>query len=138
MVYWMNGQRCLHLLNCYYEQVSNISIYKYSLWVLVVLPFMVLFASLIINYYLKAFRELARIQSVDGSLLTNHLNETLTGLSTIRAFKKQDEFWEKNNVYLNKRIRITFWREATKKWFSTRINLISSMALWFTSIFWVS
>ena len=110
---------------------------KYSLWVLVILPIIVLFVYQITKRYSKATRELSRLQSVNGSPIISHFNETLDGLSTIRVFRKQDEFSNVNITYCNNKAKSAFWREAAKKWFSIRINLISSSVLLFTSILWV-
>ena len=111
---------------------------KYSVWVLMILPVMILFLHLDIKQYLIISRELSRLQSVNGSQLINHFDETLNGLSAIRAFEKQEEFAYKNEEFINTKIKPWFWKEATKKWFSLRVNLLSSSVLLFTSVLWVS
>ena len=97
-----------------------------------------LFSYLLLRHFLRINRELSRLQSVNGSPIISHLNETLSGILTIRAFEKQDEFIDKNMEYLNLTINASFWKDASKKWFSTRINLVASTVLFFTTVFCVS
>ena len=74
----------------------------------------------------------------DDAAIVIHFDETLNRLSTIRSFEKQEEFLYKNEEFINTKIKSWFWKEATKKWFSLRVNLLSSSVLLFTSVLWVS
>ena len=48
--------------------------------------------------YIAASRELKRLDSLALSPIFGHFNETLSGLQTVRAFKKQRDFAAKNEV----------------------------------------
>lgn len=53
------------------------------------------------NIYIKSSRELKRLDSVAFSPIFNHFNETLSGLSTVRAFRLTDGFTDKNKGLLD-------------------------------------
>jgi len=119
------------------EQVRS-EITKFSLWVLTIVPFVIWILVLWSRYYIKTYRELSRLQNVTGSPLISHLGETMNGLSTIRAFKKEKSFIDKNIEILNAKLNISFWKESLKSWFGLRIILACSTIFLFTGVFWVS
>jgi ABC-type multidrug transport system fused ATPase/permease subunit len=50
--------------------------------------------------YIASSRELKRLDSLAFSPIFQHFGESLSGLVTIRAFRKMDEFMDKNRVGL--------------------------------------
>ena len=48
--------------------------------------------------YIASSRELKRLDSLAFSPIFSHFSETLHGLATIRAFRKQEQFARKNRV----------------------------------------
>ena len=56
-------------------------------------PLVVVFA-LIGRYYLKSSRDLRRLEGVNRSPVLSHFSDTLEGLVTIRACKREDAFLE--------------------------------------------
>ena len=46
------------------------------------------------RYYLKSSRDLRRLEGVNRSPVLSHFSDTLEGLVTIRAYKKEDAFLE--------------------------------------------
>ena len=73
-----------------------------------------------------------------GSPLLSHLGETLNGVSTIRAFRKEQDFIDKNIENLNAKLNITFWTEAMECWFQIRTIMICTLIFAFTGIFVVN
>uniref|UniRef100_T1KHX7 Uncharacterized protein n=2 Tax=Tetranychus urticae TaxID=32264 RepID=T1KHX7_TETUR len=75
--------------------------------IIVTPPFIIAAIIIIIIYYLlqKFFRatsiELQRIQSISNSPIFSHFSQTLTGLSTIRAFRQETSFSEALCEYIN-------------------------------------
>ena len=59
--------------------------------VLAAAPLVILFA-LIGRYYLKASRDLRRLEGINRSLVLSHFSETLDGLVAIRAQQREDAF----------------------------------------------
>ena len=54
-------------------------------------PLMIIFI-LIGRYYLKTSRDLRRLEGVNRSPVLSHFSDTLMGLVTIRAYKRNDDF----------------------------------------------
>ena len=117
---------------------SFLNYYSYSPWVLLIIPFVITIWAILLRKYMRTYRELSRLQSVNGTPLISHLGETLNGVSTIRAFKKEQDFINKNIEYLNTKLNVNFWKDSARRWFSIRITLTSISVFIFTWTFWVS
>lgn len=53
-------------------------------------------------YYIATSRELKRLDSLALSPIFGNFNESLQGLLTLRAFRKQDQFIQRNQALLDK------------------------------------
>jgi len=60
----------------------------------IILPAILLVAvfALIARYYLKSSRDLRRLEGVNRSPVISHFSDTLEGLVTIRAYKREEKF----------------------------------------------
>lgn len=74
---------------------------------------------------MKTQREVLRIEAKTNSPIVSGFVSTINGLSTIRAYKVEEEFMENQirKVEVNKGARIT--REALESWFAFRLSLLS-------------
>ena len=57
-------------------------------------------------YYIATSRELKRLDSLALSPIFGNFNESLQGLLTLRAFRKQDQFMQRNHRLLNDSNRV--------------------------------
>ncbi len=73
-------------------------------WVLYAFPILCIAGYMILLYFAPAVKQVNRIESVTKSPMLSFFSETISGASTIRAFKKESEFILKNNQILNKSI----------------------------------
>ena len=64
-------------------------------WIVLFFIFMVFFLIRAYKRAISAAKEVIRVESVTKSPLLSALSETISGTSTIRAFKKKEEFVEK-------------------------------------------
>lgn len=87
---------------------------------------------------MKAYREVSRLENVTCSPVINHLGETLTGASTIRAFEKEEQFIAHNFNLLNHHANAHFWQISLNSWIAVRAEFVSMGILIFTAIFCVS
>lgn len=62
----------------------------------------------VMNLYISSSRQLTRYESITKSPIYNHFSETINGCSSIRAFKKTDEFEEILKLRINVNNR-AFW-----------------------------
>lgn len=76
------------------------------------------------HYYRLTSRELKRLSSISLSPIYAHFTESLSGLSTIRAFRKQDIFRNKNIGLVTSNQRCNFSTLAAQEWFGIRLQMI--------------
>ncbi|KAJ5078871.1 multidrug-resistance like protein 1 isoform i [Anaeramoeba ignava] len=86
------------------------------------------------QYYRSTSRELQRLESISRSPIYNNFSETLTGVSTIRAFQKQKEFIEINDTRVDANTNAIYCNFASNRWFGIRVEAISSIVVLFTSL----
>lgn len=90
------------------------------------------------SYYRWSSRELKRLSSIALSPLYTHFHETLTGLTTIRAFRKVKQFINLNEMCLNDYIQASYVNMAASQWLNFRLQMISVAMITivgFTSVF---
>lgn len=105
------------------------------------LPFLLPLGALFYFIY-AAFRptsrELKRLEGMSRSPILQHFGETLTGLSTIRAFRYVHRYREafESLVDENCKCYLTFW--TCGRWLGTRLDLISVITVLAVSLLAVS
>ena len=90
------------------------------------------------NYYRWTSRELKRLSSITLSPIYTHFNETLSGLTTIRAFRQARRFLKQNELYLTDYIRASYVNSAAGQWLNIRLQMISVImvaVVGFTAVF---
>lgn len=75
--------------------------------------------------YMLCNNELIRIESISKSPVLSFFNESLNGLSVIRAYKDQDRFADRIAYFLNENMKCKITLIAFETWFGERISLIS-------------
>ena len=73
-------------------------------WLLVVIPFILIISIKLYLNSIRSFRECKRVESLTKSPLISFLSESFYGTSTIRTFKRQNQFKIENNKQLNNNI----------------------------------
>ena len=68
-----------------------------------------------------------RINGTTKSLVVNHLAESAAGVITIRAFKKEDQFFTKNLVLIDTNSSPFFHSFSANEWLIQWIEMVSSM-----------
>ncbi|KAK9470483.1 P-loop containing nucleoside triphosphate hydrolase protein [Dipodascopsis tothii] len=90
------------------------------------------------SYYRASARDVKRMDAVNRSFVFAHFNETLTGMTSIRAYREQDRFierMEKNSDQMN---RFGFVVMANQRWLSIRLELVALMMIFVTGMLAVS
>jgi ATP-binding cassette subfamily C (CFTR/MRP) protein 1 len=110
----------------------------------VVFPWFILaiVATMPLYYFIQAFyrrtsRELKRLDSISRSPLYAHFSETLTGLSTIRAFGVTDQFSRTNIEKLDENGRAYYLMQMVTRWNALRLGIVSSLLVLCASMFCV-
>lgn len=77
-------------------------------------------------YYLNTSRDMKRLNSVSRSPIYVHFNETVVGVSTIRAFGSQTRFINVNHTHIDNNNRPFLWMWATNRWLHCRIDCLGA------------
>lgn len=81
------------------------------------------------RYYLRTSRELKRLDSITRSPIYAHFQETIGGISTIRAFRQQGrfEFTSERNVDSN--LQAYYPSVSANRWLAVRLEFIGSVII---------
>ncbi|KAI7725406.1 hypothetical protein M8C21_031087, partial [Ambrosia artemisiifolia] len=90
------------------------------------------------RYYIPTARELARLAGIEQAPILHHFAESLTGAATIRAFRQQDRFIEKNLGLIDNHSRPWFHNVAAIEWLCFRLNQLSNFVFAFSLVLLVT
>jgi len=90
---------------------------------------------LIGTFYLRASRDLKRIESIQRSPLYQHFGETLSGISTIRAYGDERRFVRDNLLMIDKHNRPFFYLWACNRWLGFRVDIAGALVAFFAGVF---
>ncbi len=85
------------------------------------------------RYYLATSRELKRLDAVSRAPIFTWFQETLGGLSTIRAFRHQDSFSTNLRKRLDDNQKCYMAGIDVNRWLAIRLELIGSLIILITS-----
>ncbi|KAE8681622.1 ABC transporter C family member 4 [Hibiscus syriacus] len=89
------------------------------------------------GYYLASSRELTRLDSITKAPVIHHFSESISGVMTIRAFKKEDSFCLENINRVNSNLRMDFHNNGSNEWLGFRLELIGSIVLCLSTLFMI-
>lgn len=81
------------------------------------------------RYYLRTSRELKRLDSVSRSPIYAHFQESLNGISTIRAYRQQKRFSLENEWRIDGNLRAFFPSISANRWLAVRLEFIGSVII---------
>lgn len=81
------------------------------------------------RYYLRTSRELKRLDSVSRSPIYAHFQETLGGITTIRAYRQQKRFALENEWRIDANLRAYFPSINANRWLAVRLEFIGSFII---------
>ena len=81
------------------------------------------------RYYLRTSRELKRLDSVSRSPIFAHFQESLSGISTIRAFRQQKRFLLENEWRIDANISAYFPSISANRWLAVRLEFLGSLII---------
>ncbi|KAG2375146.1 hypothetical protein C9374_010150 [Naegleria lovaniensis] len=106
---------------------SLVLISSVSYWfILAMIPILFLYYK-IQNYYRNTSRELKRLDAISRSPIFSHFNETLAGISTIRAYKRQHDFMNKFQKSLDQNNTAHFAQLVSQRWLAFRLEMLGSI-----------
>jgi len=87
------------------------------------------------KYYLRTSRELKRLDSVSRSPIYAHFQESLGGISTIRAYRQQGRFALDNEWRMDANMRAYFASINANRWLAVRLEFIGSVIIFASATF---
>jgi ABC-type multidrug transport system fused ATPase/permease subunit len=87
------------------------------------------------KFYLRSSRDLKRLESVQRSPLFQQFGETLSGITTIRAYGDERRFIRDNMLRINTHSRPFIFLWATNRWLAFRIDVIGDLVAFFAGAF---
>lgn len=77
--------------------------------------------------YRNTSRELKRLENLSKSPLVAQFAETLTGLTTIRAYGRQNMFIERNMSLIDNNSRAVFLQTSSERWAANRLEIFGAV-----------
>jgi ABC-type multidrug transport system fused ATPase/permease subunit len=87
------------------------------------------------KFYLRSSRDLKRLESVQRSPLFQQFGETLSGITTIRAYGDERRFIRDNMLRINTHSRPFIYMWATNRWLAFRMDVIGDLVAFFAGAF---
>ena len=87
------------------------------------------------KYYLRTSRELKRLDSVSRSPIYAHFQESLGGVSTIRAYRQQARFALENEWRMDANLRAYFPSVSANRWLAVRLEFLGSIIIFASAVF---
>lgn len=81
------------------------------------------------RYYLRTSRELKRLDSISRSPIYAHFQESLSGTSTIRAYRQQKRFARENEWRIDTNLRAYYPSISANRWLAVRLEFIGSVII---------
>lgn len=89
------------------------------------------------GYYLSSSREITRLDSITKAPVIHHFSESISGVMTIRCFRKQGRFCQENVDRVNANLRMDFHNNGSNEWLGFRLELIGSVILCISTMFMI-
>ncbi|KAI0143473.1 hypothetical protein GGR57DRAFT_508179 [Xylariaceae sp. FL1272] len=86
-------------------------------------------------FYLRASRDLKRLESVHRSPLFQQFGETLSGVTTIRAYGDERRFIRDNLTRINTQLRPFIYLWGANRWLAFRTDVLGDMVAFFAGVF---
>lgn len=89
------------------------------------------------GYFLATSREITRLDSITKAPVIHHFSESISGVMTIRGFRKQQIFFLENVNRVNANLRMDFHNNGSNEWLGFRLELLGSLILCISTMFMI-
>ncbi|CAK9781035.1 hypothetical protein CC85DRAFT_282605 [Cutaneotrichosporon oleaginosum] len=98
-----------------------------SPWFLIAVAVVLLLYLHCAQYYRASSREFKRVDSILRSSLYSHFSESLSGISTIRAYGESDRFNKENVKRMDVENRAYYMTIINQRWLGIRLDMLGSL-----------
>ncbi|KXL50173.1 hypothetical protein M433DRAFT_151473 [Acidomyces richmondensis BFW] len=86
-------------------------------------------------FYISSSRDLKRLESVQRSPLYQQFGETMSGMTTIRAYGDERRFIRENLHRVNTHNRPFIYLWGANRWLAFRVDVVGALVAFFTGVF---
>ena len=108
---------------------------RFNIYSLISAPIMIILGAFTTKYYINAGRDLNRLDGISRTPIITCFSETISGATTIRAFKTQFNFKERYFRLLNNYFIVSSYKFGTTNWYSMHLDFSSYLYSFFIVIF---
>ncbi|XP_059510179.1 multidrug resistance-associated protein 1 isoform X2 [Stegostoma tigrinum] len=101
----------------------------------VIIPPLGLLYIFIQRYYVATSRQLKRLESASRSPIFSNFNETLLGVSVIRAFGEQERFIHQNDARVDENQKAYYPSIVANRWLAVRLEFVGNCIVLFAALF---
>ncbi|XP_040491210.1 multidrug resistance-associated protein 1 isoform X6 [Ursus maritimus] len=87
------------------------------------------------RFYVASSRQLKRLESVSRSPVYSHFNETLLGVSIIRAFEEQERFIRQSDLKVDENQKAYYPSIVANRWLAVRLECVGNCIVLFAALF---
>ncbi|XP_014650979.1 PREDICTED: multidrug resistance-associated protein 1-like [Ceratotherium simum simum] len=122
-------------VNCTLDVVGTILVIvgALPLFILGVIPLVFLYFT-IQRYYVASSRQIRRLAGASRSPVISHFSETLSGVSTIRAFGHEQRFIQQNKEVVNENLVCFYNNVISNRWLSVRLEFLGNLMVFFAAL----
>ena len=85
--------------------------------------------------YVRSARQIKRLDSASKSPMYTHFSESISGISTIRAYQLEDRFKSENEMKIDFSQKCYQPSLASNRWLSIRLEILGNVILLFAALF---
>ncbi|KAH0623848.1 hypothetical protein JD844_007017 [Phrynosoma platyrhinos] len=86
------------------------------------------------QFYVSTSRQLRRLDSVTRSPIYSHFNETVSGLSVIRAYGHQERFLQHNEKIVDINQKSVYSWIVSNRWLAVRLEFVGNLVIFFAAL----
>ncbi|XP_060028892.1 multidrug resistance-associated protein 1 isoform X2 [Erinaceus europaeus] len=101
----------------------------------VIIPPLGLIYFFVQRFYVASSRQLKRLESVSRSPVYSHFNETLLGVSVIRAFEEQERFIQQSDLKVDENQKAYYPSIVANRWLAVRLECVGNCIVLFAALF---
>lgn len=101
----------------------------------VIIPPLGLIYFFVQRFYVASSRQLKRLESVSRSPVYSHFNETLLGVSVIRAFAEQERFICQSDLKVDENQKAYYPSIVANRWLAVRLECVGNCIVLFATLF---
>ena len=84
--------------------------------------------------YVNTSRQLKRLESVSKSPIYSHFGETITGTSTIRAFRMEEDFIKQSENLVDSNQKANFPALVANRWLAVRLETVGNLIIFCSAL----